>query len=268
LDIPHRLTENPIQEAIRNRILELLPLGVGKIWVKATAYDDFHIANILGIDIESWEELLPYSNLARANGTLKLNEWGKKLHLNVEIRRYNNSSENTFWFRFTKAIDVNDNSRGKRRRDGGLEAHQSEEVESEDKNSAPGHDGALDDLAEFYRILQLKGLLLDRTHFYSEAINCFIDEKIASQQLALLQQQVVPPIQPDPLIQSAEAKNQRNLKQQQAKILLEEAFDKASHADQEAIVIKWLKAKADKDDKVIFKVHNTYLIHNEDNILQ
>ena len=136
LNVPHRLTENPIQETMRNRILELLPLGVGKIWVKATAYDDFHIANILGIDIESWEEVLPYSNLARANGSLKLSEWGKKLHLNVEIRRYNNSSEKTNWFRFTKAIDVNDNVRGKRRRDEGLEAHQPEEVESEDENSA------------------------------------------------------------------------------------------------------------------------------------
>ena len=35
---------------------------------------------ILGIDIERWEELLPHSNLAKANGSLKLG-------VNVETRR-------------------------------------------------------------------------------------------------------------------------------------------------------------------------------------
>ena len=64
-DIGKNMTmKNPILKVLRKRILDLIPHGLDKVWVKATTNDEFHIANVLGIGVETW-------NTQRRRGMIK-----------------------------------------------------------------------------------------------------------------------------------------------------------------------------------------------------
>jgi hypothetical protein len=127
---------NPIIQALQKRILELIPHGLDKVWIKATKDDDFHIANVLGIGVETWNTILPYSTLARKDGSIVYNDLFKKLHINVEYRKlYVQGEGKPYWFRFTSVINIDEPRSTKRRRTSNNERV---EINASQDNMAPG----------------------------------------------------------------------------------------------------------------------------------
>jgi len=93
--------------ALHTRIVALLEFGIADIWMRAHGSNDspFHIASVLGICIDEWDTLAPYSGLFDASGRMKSTMWSRLLELEVDSRPCstigaNGERENWMWFRF------------------------------------------------------------------------------------------------------------------------------------------------------------------------
>ena len=65
----------------------------------------FHIASILGISIEDWDILAPFSGLFDSSNRIQTNTWVRKLLLEVKFEDFytvsaNGDAEHWKWFRF------------------------------------------------------------------------------------------------------------------------------------------------------------------------
>jgi hypothetical protein len=169
------VTQNILLEALRERIMKLLNHGLDKVWLRATENDDFHVANVIGIPMATWNECMPHTTLMRKDGTLLYDEWSKKLHLKIEFAYVQQRSSNTDprqrnkWFRFTGTINV-DEPRAKRRRPASTVSASSVDNEVH-ANMTPRDDVALEYLHNFYEKLEEHNLLIDIQSIWGKSSN-------------------------------------------------------------------------------------------------
>ena len=155
-----------ILDAITRRVMELLPLGLGDIWMRDVGDERYHMASVLGIEKEFWDILKPLSSLYKSNGKMsQANIWEKKLKLTVLTRpnqgRDKNSEQSKCnWYRFLGPAVVN-SSRNTR----GNYQFSETEVRFNDNLCARSED-AEENLLKFYQERESKGLL--RAQQFSE----------------------------------------------------------------------------------------------------
>lgn len=63
-------TRNPICSGLTERVTQLFQYGINTIWMKASGDERYHIANVLGISIDEWEEAKPISGLFYIYGSI------------------------------------------------------------------------------------------------------------------------------------------------------------------------------------------------------
>ena len=126
-----------------------------------------------------WNTILPYSTLARKDGSIVYNDLHNKLHINVEYRDLNITGERRcYWFRFTSVINIDEPRSTKRRRTSNNERV---EINASQDNMAPGSDDNRIALYKLYDEADKHGLLVDH-NFISEELCTYITQQEEAQQ--------------------------------------------------------------------------------------
>lgn len=100
-------SEDKILRLLRDRILELIPFGLNKLWFRMVGSDYYDLAIVLGYSSEFLSDLILYSPLSHRNGNLGINYWSAKLKLKISINDYFNRQnfKNERWILFKGPIE-------------------------------------------------------------------------------------------------------------------------------------------------------------------
>ncbi|KAJ1441560.1 hypothetical protein B484DRAFT_104850 [Ochromonadaceae sp. CCMP2298] len=110
---PYIRKRNPAAELLHQRIEELIPYGLDRIWMRLQGTDEYHMASVLGYRVEDFLTLVRVAGLEDGRGIIAAS-FGTVLEFEVEIDPCNikgRPREN--WILFTAAIDM---SAGRKRR--------------------------------------------------------------------------------------------------------------------------------------------------------
>jgi hypothetical protein len=119
-------SKNLILEEIRNRIIQLLPLGLNRLYMNLDSGSDFFAATLLGYLPDDFDSMLQHSELTGVAKQCKYAVWTEKLRIFMEFRTSKEEGTRQQFFRFVRPLVE---GRGSRR---------DEDVSADSEKSTPG----------------------------------------------------------------------------------------------------------------------------------
>ena len=93
--------KNAILSVLRARILEFLPIGLGKIWFRIGGDDEYLLAGALGFSADDYDSILRFGEFVTPNFMLKTKKLQPMIGIEIERRELR---KHEFFIRFTRDI--------------------------------------------------------------------------------------------------------------------------------------------------------------------
>ena len=96
---------------LKNRIINLIPIGLSAIWLKLTGDGEFDAGRVFGFDSHEWKEMMKFSALMNSKGTNYKNweGWCSQYGILIEFekfqRRHEDIKDQSKWVRFSLLSD-------------------------------------------------------------------------------------------------------------------------------------------------------------------
>jgi hypothetical protein len=103
---------NAFLKVLKNRIIELIPMGLSDIWLKLTGDGEFDAGRVLGFDSHEWKEMTRFSGLVNGKG-IKCANWEgcfSRYGLLIEFEKFqgvqtDNVKDQSKWVSFSLLSD-------------------------------------------------------------------------------------------------------------------------------------------------------------------
>ena len=99
---------NAFLKVLKNRIIELIPMGLSDIWLKLTGDGEFDAGRVLGFDSHEWKEMTRFSGLVNGKEISYANWEGcfSRYGLLIEFEKFqgvqtDNVKDQSKWTRFS-----------------------------------------------------------------------------------------------------------------------------------------------------------------------
>ena len=90
-DRRQRMTDNnAFLIVLKNRIINLIPIGLSAIWLKLTGDGEFDAGKVFGFDSHEWKEMIKFSALMNSKGTNYKNweGWCSQYGILIEFEKF------------------------------------------------------------------------------------------------------------------------------------------------------------------------------------
>ena len=111
-DRRQRMTDNnAFLIVLKNRIINLIPIGLSAIWLKLTGDGEFDAGRVFGFDSHEWKEMMKFSALMNSKGTNYKNweGWCSQYGILIEFEKFQGRHEDikdqSKWVRFSLLSD-------------------------------------------------------------------------------------------------------------------------------------------------------------------
>ena len=101
------IASNAFLIVLKNRIIDLLPMGLSDIWLKLTGDGEFNVCRVFGFDSHEWKEMTRLSGLVNGKGISYTNWQGccSQYGLLIEFEKFRGQTDNindqSKWARFS-----------------------------------------------------------------------------------------------------------------------------------------------------------------------